>query len=139
MWNIIVFSRRSIWVLLELIRRWTQHFSKIDQEKCKIEQICIWNPMTYINMEFLSLSRRHSSSRNVPQWWWAGRNVCCSQAKHEGKEEWCVKNTSTPDSAAPPPPQKKFQNFLSFVKSWEIKPCKVCHSSGNTIALHPPN
>ena len=44
-WN-IVFPRRSIWVLLELIRRWTQHFSKIDQEKRKIEQICIWNPMT---------------------------------------------------------------------------------------------
>ena len=45
LWS-IVFSRRSIWVLLELIHRWTQHFSKIDQEKCKIEQICIWNPMT---------------------------------------------------------------------------------------------
>ena len=40
-----VFSR-SIWVLRELIARWTQHFTKIDQEKCKIEQICIWNPMT---------------------------------------------------------------------------------------------
>ena len=45
MWN-IVFSRSNIWVFLELIRRWTQHFTKIDQEKCKIEQICIWNPMT---------------------------------------------------------------------------------------------
>ena len=32
--------------LLELIRRWTQHFSKIDQEESKIEQICMWNPMT---------------------------------------------------------------------------------------------
>ena len=42
---ILVFSK-SIWVLLELIGRWTQHFTKIDQEKCKIEQICIWNPMT---------------------------------------------------------------------------------------------
>ena len=40
------FSRRSIWVLLELIRRWTQHLTKINQEKCKIEQICIWNPRT---------------------------------------------------------------------------------------------
>ena len=39
-WN-IVFSRRSLWVLLELIRRWTQHFSKVDQERRKIEQICI--------------------------------------------------------------------------------------------------
>ena len=45
MWN-IVFSRSNIWVFLELIRRWTQHFTKIDQEKCKIEQICIWHPMT---------------------------------------------------------------------------------------------
>ena len=44
-WN-IVFSRRRIWVLLELIRRCTQHFTKINQEKRKIEQICIWNPMT---------------------------------------------------------------------------------------------
>ena len=41
-----IFSRRSIWVLLEFIRRWTQHLTKIDQEKRKIEQICIWSPMT---------------------------------------------------------------------------------------------
>ena len=46
LWNNIVFSRSSIWVLLELIRRWTQRFTKIDQEKRKTEQICIWNPMT---------------------------------------------------------------------------------------------
>ena len=55
--------------------RWTQHFTKIDQEKRRIEQICLWNPMTtvfiiwrliyVIGMEFLSLSRRRSSSRNV--------------------------------------------------------------------------
>ena len=32
LWNIF-FSRRSIWVLLELLRSWTQHFTKIDQEK----------------------------------------------------------------------------------------------------------
>ena len=43
----IFFSRRiSIWVLLELVCRSTQHFTKIDQEKCKIEQIWIWNPRT---------------------------------------------------------------------------------------------
>ena len=41
-------SRRSIWVLLELVRRWAQHFAKIDQEKRKIEHICIWIPMTII-------------------------------------------------------------------------------------------
>ena len=42
----LFFSRRSIWVLLEHVRRWTQHFTKIDQEKGKLEQICIWNPTT---------------------------------------------------------------------------------------------
>ena len=75
LWN-IVFSGRSIWVLLELVRKWTQHFTKIDQEKRKIEQNYIWNPMTtglimqtsiyVISMEFLSLSRKRSFSRNVP-------------------------------------------------------------------------
>ena len=45
LWN-IVFSRRSNWVLLELIRRCTQNFTKIDQEKREVEKICIWNPMT---------------------------------------------------------------------------------------------
>ena len=38
-------------------------------------------------MEFLSLSRRRSSSRNVPQRRWARRNVCRSQAiKWKGRE-----------------------------------------------------
>ena len=36
LWN-RVFSRSSIWFLLERIRRWPQHFTKIDQEKRKIE------------------------------------------------------------------------------------------------------
>ena len=40
----ILLYRRSIWVLLKLIRRWTQHLTKIDQAKCKIEQISIWKP-----------------------------------------------------------------------------------------------
>ena len=44
-WNLL-FSRRNIWVLLELVHRWTQHLSKIDQDKRKIEQIGMWNPMT---------------------------------------------------------------------------------------------
>ena len=43
-WNIFVF-RRSIWVLLELVRRRKQNVTIIDQEKHKIEQICVWNPM----------------------------------------------------------------------------------------------
>ena len=41
-------SRRSIWVLLELVRGWEQHLAKVEQEKGKIEHICIWNPMTII-------------------------------------------------------------------------------------------
>ena len=45
LWNIVI-SRTSIWVLLDPVCRWTQHFSKIEQEKRKIEQIYIWNPMT---------------------------------------------------------------------------------------------
>ena len=40
----ILLYRRSIWVLLKLIRRWTQHLTKIDQAKCKIEPISIWKP-----------------------------------------------------------------------------------------------
>ena len=37
---------RSIWVLLELVGRSTQQFTKINQKTCKIGQIYIWNPMT---------------------------------------------------------------------------------------------
>ena len=106
LWSIF-FSRRSIWVLLELIRRWTQHFSKINQEKCKIEQICFWNPMTtafimqtliyVISVEFLSLSRRRSSLRNIPQRRWARRNVCRSQASKNDDEckLWHSRNLKT--------------------------------------------
>ena len=60
LWN-IRFSRRSVWVLLELVGRWTQHITKIDQKTRKIGQICIWNPMT---TGFISC--RRSFSRNVP-------------------------------------------------------------------------
>ena len=42
----IFFFRRSIWVLLELIRSRTQNLTIIYQEKHKIEQIYICNPMT---------------------------------------------------------------------------------------------
>ena len=53
----IFFSRRSIWVLLELICRWTQHLTKIDQENCKIEQINLnLEPkdyrIYYVNIDF---------------------------------------------------------------------------------------
>ena len=39
----VFFSRKTIWNLLEFISRWTQAFTKIDQKKHKIEQICIWS------------------------------------------------------------------------------------------------
>ena len=41
-WNVF-FSRKTIWNLLEFISIWTQAFTKIDQKKHKIEQICIWS------------------------------------------------------------------------------------------------
>ena len=73
--NVVIISRSSIWVLLELICRWKLHFTKMDQARGKIEQICIWNPMTtgfitltliyIISMQFLLLSGRHSSAQNV--------------------------------------------------------------------------
>ena len=43
-WNIF-FSRKSILVSLELVHSSTQSFTIIDQEKHKIKQIYIWNPM----------------------------------------------------------------------------------------------
>ena len=44
-WNIF-FIRKSIWVLLELVRSRTQNFTIIDKEIHTIKQICICNPMT---------------------------------------------------------------------------------------------
>ena len=61
--GIIVFSRRSIWVLLGRVGRWTQHFSKIDHKTHKIGQICIWNPMTTTDLHH---QYGISSLRNVP-------------------------------------------------------------------------
>ena len=37
LWN-IVFSRRSIWVLLELIGRWTWHFTKSTRRHIKLDK-----------------------------------------------------------------------------------------------------
>ena len=58
-------------VLLELVRRRTQNFTVIDQEKHKIEELFIWNPV-YVNInfiisvEFLLLRGRRPSWRNIP-------------------------------------------------------------------------
>ena len=45
-----IFFRKSIYVspevLLELVRKRSQNFTIIDQEKHKIKPVYIWNPMT---------------------------------------------------------------------------------------------
>ena len=46
LWN-TVFSKRSIWVLLEFVGRWTQYVTKIDQKARKIGQIYILEPHDY--------------------------------------------------------------------------------------------
>ena len=66
----------------ELVLRRTQNLAIIDQEKYKIEQIYIGNPMTMgfamltliyiISMEFLSLRRRRPSCRNDLSGWERG-------------------------------------------------------------------
>ena len=47
LWN-IVFSRRSIWVLRELVGRWTQHFTKIDQRHVKLDKF-VFGTIYYVN------------------------------------------------------------------------------------------
>ena len=64
MWK-VVFSRRSIWVLLELIRRWTQHFSKIDQETCKLNKFAFGTPWL---PDLLCKHRFTSSVWNFCRW-----------------------------------------------------------------------
>ena len=81
-----ILSWRSIWVLLELVRRWTKHFTKIDQEKRKIYHICIWNPHDY-RIYYVNIDLRHQYGISVaesqtfllakrPLQRWARRNGC---------------------------------------------------------------
>ena len=81
----IFFFRRSIWILLELIRCRTQNFTIIYQEKQKIEQIYVWNPMIngFIHkhwfMSSVSISvaeAQMSLLEQHPQWWGVRRNGC---------------------------------------------------------------
>ena len=81
----IFFFRRSIWVLLELIRSRTQNFTIIYQEKQKIEQIYVWNPMIngFIHkhwfMSSVSISvaeAQMSLLEQHPQWRGVRRNGC---------------------------------------------------------------
>ena len=92
LWNIF-FSRRSIWVLLELVRRWTQHFTKIYQEKHKIEQILHLEPHDY-PIYYINTDLRHQYGISVaesqmfllpkhPQQWGAVRNDC-------SRKLWCM-------------------------------------------------
>ena len=43
LWN-IRFSRRSVWVLLELVGRWTQHITKINQKTRKLDKFVFGIP-----------------------------------------------------------------------------------------------
>ena len=43
---------------MELIRRRTERFTKIDQDKRKIEQICIWSPHDY-GIYYVNIDLRH--------------------------------------------------------------------------------
>ena len=73
----------SIWVLLELVRRSTQHFTNVDQEKRKIEQNLNLEPHDY-RIYYVNIGLRHQYGISVAdQRWWARRNVCRSQATHK--------------------------------------------------------
>ena len=86
MWN-IVFPRRRIWVLLVGAHSQmnTTVFKNRPGETYNWTNLHLephdYRTLIYVvSMEFLSLSRRRSPSRNVPQRRWARRNVCRSQS-----------------------------------------------------------
>ena len=71
---------------MELIRRWTQHFTKINHEKHKIEQILHLDPRDY-PIYYVNIDLRHQYDISVaesqmflltkrPQWQGAVRNGC---------------------------------------------------------------
>ena len=75
-----------------------------------------WNPDRFcvISMEFLLLSLRRSSSRNVPQRRWVRRNICHLQARLSD-----VLLTSKGENKAFPPPSPPchvVQMFLSYLQ-----------------------
>ena len=51
--------------MLELIRRWTQHFFKIDQDKRKIEQILRLEPHDYRIYQLVNIDLRHQYGISV--------------------------------------------------------------------------
>ena len=81
--------------------------------------------MIYVSIEFLSLSRRRFSSRNVPQRWWARRKVCCSQAtrKHEFEKVFGLKTGQFYFIYPFPRRLKIFTNVMCqlFRLSWHFK------------------
>ena len=81
--------------------------------------------MIYVSIEFLSLSRRRFSSRNVPQRWWARRNVCCSQAtrKQEFEKVFGLKTGQVYFIYPFPRRLKIFTNVMCqlFRLSWHFK------------------
>ena len=81
--------------------------------------------MIYVSIEFLSLSRRRFSSRNVPQRWWARRNVCCSRAtrKQEFEKVFGLKTGQVYFIYPFPRRLKIFTNVMCqlFRLSWHFK------------------
>ena len=66
MWN-IVYSRTSIWVLLELVRRWTQHFTQMKSTWRNLKL----NKFTFGTLRLLDLLSKHwfaSSVWNFCHW-----------------------------------------------------------------------
>ena len=51
---------------MELIRRRTDRFTKIDQDKRKTEQICIWNPHDY-RIYYVNIDLRHQYGISVAE------------------------------------------------------------------------
>ena len=80
-----IFSRRSIWVLLELVHRWTQHFTKIDQGKQNWTNLLL-EPhdyrICYVNIDICHQYVISATESQIfllgkhPQQWRARRNDC---------------------------------------------------------------
>ena len=78
LWNIVFSVLEEVFEFCWSSLADEHNTTKIDQRRHKIGQIYIWNPMTtgfimqtlicVISMEFLPLSRRRSSLRNVPSY-----------------------------------------------------------------------
>ena len=53
--------------MLELVGRWTQHFTKIDQKTRKIGQIYIWNPTADWQINEVNIVEEYSNRFPIPK------------------------------------------------------------------------